>query len=248
MARLDIRLLHGLAAGAALLVLMGANAEGCGGEAPPPEETTEPGEPGQPCGPGEHLEVACPGHEPGCEEPPECIEVCVPDDVCPEGTFEELVCEPPMTEPGFPPEPGEPPLEPQLCLDPNGCEHETPPGPGQGECQLICVPHGECLPGEHEELICDEPIEPPHNFICLDPNGCEGPPPPPEPGECFSICVPDEECGPGEIIEWVCEPVEPYDFNEGEPPPPEECFPVCVPMHEPEPQPEPLPEPLPEPQ
>ena len=239
MARLDIRLLHGLAAGAALFVLMGANAEGCGGE-PPAETTEEPGDSGEsnePCGPGAHLELACPeyfpmhegepGHEPGCEEPPECIEICVPDEVCPEGTVEELVCGPPMTEPGHP--------GGQFCLNPNGCapwpnegegepppepwphegEGEVPPGPGEGACQLIC----------------DEPM--PEPFICLDPNGCELPPPPP--GECFDVCVPDA-CGPGQIEEWFCMPVEPpHNFpNEGEPPPPEECFPTCVPMPEPE--------------
>lgn len=207
------RLLHTALGIGAVMFLTGAQGDGCvGGQDPEPQPP-----PWEVCPPGSHLELVC---DPGCgdghrpdqggeavdflyseEDPtvrPEgCVEMCVPDSICPEGTYEETICE------GWG-------YDETLCLDPEGC----PQPPPQEECYTTCVPFNHCGPGEIEEWVC-ELVEP---GLCLDPQGC---PPPRE--DCYPICIPGEDwCGPyGEPIEicdqWGCwQECYPY---EGEPPP-----------------------------
>jgi hypothetical protein len=140
--------------------------------------------------------------------------MCVPDPICPDGFYEEWVCEG-----------GDMPVNDQsICLDPNGC----PPEPG--ECYPMCVPVDPCGPGFHEEWACTEPVEPQmgggmEEPSCNDPMGC--------PDQCYPICVPDNPCEPGYHEEWVCGPVTMeqsicLDPNGCEPGP-EECYPICAP-------------------
>ncbi len=176
---------------------------GCDDDVPYPGDPGDPGEPppdweGDPepawggtsgGGAGEPMTTYPP------EPPGECVEICVPDEVCPEGTYEEIVCE----GWGYGPEPTTP------CLDPNGCQ-EPPPPPGEEECYSTCVPIDICPPGEVEVWVCDEGDGQGGygQGICLDPQGCQEPPPP-EPGECYPICMP-QECPPGTQLDLVCDP------------------------------------------
>lgn len=235
----------------ALFVLMGAKGEGCfnGGDPTEDDGTAYP-EPPEPCPPGHHLELVCdePGcgddpypypdePPPGWEgqgagdpttwlppEPPppqECQEICVPDQVCPEGTVEEVVCT--GSGQGMEPYPGP-------CLDPMGCPE--PPPPPEEECYSTCVPIDVCPPGEVEVWVCDEGMSGGGGGICLDPQGCQEPPPP-EPGDCYPVCMPQEPV----CIAWevVCDPMDPMmgcweeciEYGDpgdpgdpGEPPPP----------------------------
>lgn len=231
------KLVHTAVGVAAVLLLTGANGEGCGGG----EETTQPPEPA--CPPGSHAELVCdhdcgevpvddgmgqynetdpqqpePQPEP-VPVPGECYTMCVPDSICPEGTYEETVCQ----GGGYEGDPGGMGEEPQsLCLDPEGCEEPEPP-PYWEECYTTCVPINNCGPGEIEEWVCETSME---EGVCLDPEGC---PQPPE--ECYPVCVPEEDwCGPyGEVVEvcdeWGCW---------------QECYPTMEEQpDEPPPEPEP---------
>ena len=156
-------------------------------------------------------------HEPGCDCGCGCYDICVPDEVCPPGSYEEWICEDPSQ-----------PLD--FCEDPNGC----PPEPGQ--CYPLCVPFEPCGPDMHEEWMCFGEPPPPPDGPCLHPDGCEPPPPPPE-DACELICVPNDGCGPDMHEEWICdEPPPPPDGPCLDPdgclppePGPEGCYPTCVP-------------------
>ena len=110
-------------------------------------------------------------------DPGDCYEICVPDNVCGEGFYEELVCEG-WCEEG-----------PNVCLDPEGCQDELPPDECYEECWSECLPVDACGPGFIEDWIC-EGSEP---TICFDPEGC----PPMDGGgdDCYPICIPDEGYG-----------------------------------------------------
>jgi hypothetical protein len=259
---------------AALFILMGAKGEGCfgggggGGEGGGDPEPPPPAE----CPPGMHAELVCDDH--GCDDDPwmddgpnegggaeaswyddqpptvpgDCEEICVPDDVCPEGSYEELVCNggpepPPPTGGGG-----------GICLSPEGCGQGGEPGypdyPDQGweeECFSVCVPYDECGPGHHEEWVCEEPE--PYPGPCLSPGGCQGEPGDPGPEECFPICVPDGEiCPPGMEPDSQCDEYGCWEEclpNGGECPPEllpmtvcdeNGCWDECVPYEEAPPQ------------
>lgn len=185
----------------ATCVLMGANDEGCGGDEPvePPPEA---------CPPGHHVEMVCDddcGPKPldHNQQDPSCYETCVPDSICPDGTYEEWVCE------GG---------DDVVCLGLDCPE----PQPREEKCYPTCVP---CGPGMREEWICEVRPEPlPDPMIeCNDP-GCD-PVPPPE--ECYSTCVPIEGCEPGYHEEWICE-ARPYE-DPNNTPPEDVCYPICTP-------------------
>ena len=181
-----------------------------------------PGYPGQPGEPGDPNDPAIPETDIGTsssvttggggETPPypgECVEICVPDNPCPEGFYEELICEGWCE--GYPGEPN----DPGICLDPEGCEGEIPEPPPGGECfeecWTECIPVDNCGPGYVEEWVCEDVPQP--EGLCLDPQGCPEPPP----GECYPICVPDGGwCGPDAELIVVCD-----DWGCWE-----ECFPI----------------------
>ena len=174
-----IRLFESLVAASALLVLTGAKGEGCipGEAAGESEETTETI---QICEPGFHLEPVCTFE--GCAESddptacrePQCEDTCVPDQACPEGTVEQLVCsEPqPVDDSGVdcegdycePPPPPEDcwleclPIEPcppdmiaqEICLPDDGDPTTAEP------CRIECLPALVCAPGEHAETVCTD--------------------------------------------------------------------------------------------
>jgi len=221
MRSLTIRLVQGLCVMGAMVVLTGANGEGCSA----PGETdggTEPSEP-NPCEPGTHLELICDDHpcdddgvvSPGDDDgvvsnhggdgpgldggglPGEnCYEECVPDEVCPPGTQEELICAEPMPYPDCGP-------------DEEFCDAPPPPEPGE-DCFIECVPIDDCGPGFYQEWVCEDyaggdPGDPdgavPLSMPCYEDEYCE--PPPPE--ECFPICLPIDDCGPGSHEEFICD-------------------------------------------
>jgi hypothetical protein len=217
-----------LVASTAMVFLTAADGGSCNpGDPPPPPEP----EPTEPCAPGHHLELVCPGEGVYGPQPmttgaggegaygPEpstttgvggsspgcgCQEICVPDGMCPPGEIETWICE----DPGYP--------EPSFCLDPNGC----PPTP-EPQCYPVCQPIDPCGPGAHEEWICSDAGP------CPDPMTC----PEPEP-YCEPICVPDGLCGPGMHEEWTCTEPEPWSpclDPAGCPPPEPYCEPTCVP-------------------
>lgn len=225
--------------------LTGADGNGCDIDQtpePPPQPSTSGGGEGF-CPLDHHIEVICDdapmGNPPpqqgggggmpgpwnemttvgGGPPPPtpggSCVEVCVPDGMCPPGHDEVWICD---DEP-CPGEGASPNFPHEVCLDPNGCFEEP------GQCYPTCVPSDPCGPGAHEEYVCEwaEPpmTEPP--FPCLDPNGCAPPEPTEPPMEvCTSICVDDELCGPGMHEEWEC----PGDgMGQGM----NDCFSTCVP-------------------
>ena len=85
--------------------------------------------------------------------PPEaCYLTCVPDGVCPPGTYEQTVCE------GWDGQ-GEPPPEPI--------------------CWTECVGEPTCPPGQHQEIECyPDSVDGPCQLVCVD----DGEPvPPPQP-------------------------------------------------------------------
>lgn len=236
MRALMIRGLQGLCLAGAMVVLTGANGEGCSPPGDPGDPVDPPVEPPNPCEPGTHLELICEPHpcddypvvhhgeEGGDQEPghpgepidENCFEACVPDDVCPEGTQEQLICIEPM------PYPDEP-----VCIQENGepCDDvPPPPPPPEEECFVECVPIDDCGPGFYQEWICEgyvegDPGDPdgdaPLSMPCYDDDDGNCEPPPPE--ECYPICLPVDECGPGFHEEFICE--------EPPQPPPEPCDP-----------------------
>ncbi len=203
------RFWHAVLGAGAVLFATGAHGDGCGGGG----ETEPQPPPWEACPPGSHLELVC---GPGCDDhgpyegealpynpddprqsPDSCVEMCVPDSICPEGTYEETICE------GW--------ADEGLCFDPQGCPHPEPP---PETCYTTCVPIGPCGPGETEAWVCEEVADP---AMCFDPEGC---PPPRE--QCYPVCIPSDDCGPdGEPVElcddWGCwQECGPYG---GDPPP-----------------------------
>jgi hypothetical protein len=197
MRSISIKLVQGLAAIGAVMLLTGANGGGCGGgSGGGGGNGAGPGEPPpEPCPDGTHLDVVC--HDSGCEDPPQCYEECVPDGECRPDTEPVVVC-------GgggmVPPDPG--------CDDDGNCAEpltypepppdEPPPDkPLPDDCWVECVPIDNCGPGFYEEWVCEDggPDQP----VC---SGIDCPPPP-EPF-CYPICVPIDTCGPGYHEEWVC--------------------------------------------
>ncbi len=214
------RKLKNLAFGvAATFALMGADGDGCQlGDVlvdPPPEPQPEP------CPQGMHLDVVCDTHACDDGQPGDCYEICVPEQVCPEGTYEEWIC----AEPAQPGDMG-------FCMDPEGCFDD----PTVGGCYPICVPVDLCGPGMHEEIHCEG-------------DGWDDPqPPPPPPGDdgmgghspgddgMGGHSPGDDGMGgysPGEpeLPEPPPDepPPDPMEVPVPPPPPPGECFPICVP-------------------
>ena len=143
--RLATRRLWHLPVGAvAVLLLTGANGEGCGGE--PSEESGYTSSGGMseawayfegPCPEGMHMEWECDVQPTAVTDPqgdtPEphtispgsnCAPLCVPDDPCPEGMHLEWVCEAHGT----------------AVTDPQGDTTPTTPCSPEPECTQICVP------------------------------------------------------------------------------------------------------------
>lgn len=225
MRSISIKVVQGLATVGAVMILTGANGEGCGGgsggggtgggepQPPPPE----------PCPPGYHVELVC--YDSGCNDPPECIEECVPDNTCADGSEPILVC-------GGPPEPGCNGMEGEDC-DPQS-DPNDPTMPPPDDCWLECPPVDVCGPGYYEEWICDdggvqgggqEPDGGMDEPVC---NGMDCPPPP-EPN-CYPVCLPLDVCPPGYHEEFICYGGGGSDPNDPNQPPYEEyCDIQCVP-------------------
>jgi hypothetical protein len=233
------RFQHGLLAAAAIFVLMGAKGEGCGGGG----GGGDPGDPPEPpppleCDPGFHVETVC---DDSCNG--ECHDECVPDALCPDGTYEQWVCAgdevvcmgdgcPPPPEPScwvecVPIDSCGPGWHEQWVCDPMQADPSLPP---EEQCYLTCVPDDTCGPGEHEEWICDD-VGPCSHDKCV-----EGPA---LSEQCdlgiATICQVDPYCCEvawdaicvsevASVLGQTCG--DPSDY----PPPPEQiCGPVCVP-------------------
>lgn len=228
---------RGVLAVGAFFVLTGANGEGCGG---PGDDGQGGGGTSPPCPPGTHSELVCNECDGACHEE------CVPDEVCPDGSVLEYVCQPVEPTPCVDGDPscligGEcfpicVPIDPcgpdaheeWVCgpvpLEQDGMDPGMPP---PEECYPICVPNDPCGPGYHEEWICAQ-----------EAGGMEDPGAASEPGGCFPVCVPDPICGPGYHEEVICNGGDDGSTSSvaaggGEDPgmqiPPDECIVTCVP-------------------
>ncbi|MBI4704524.1 MAG: hypothetical protein HY744_25760 [Deltaproteobacteria bacterium] len=208
-----------LVAAVSITALMGADAEGCGGAATDPVADEGEGQApaGLVCEPGFHVDAVCEpkqgpkGEQKGEEakdDGPKCHEACVPDGVCPRGTWEHLVCGGPPPKPGKPGEKLDEDAKPLPFLgkEKGGGDEagEKPPLPG--ECAVKCIPFDRCAPRFHMELVCKEPSkEEPKPEPKGEPEeeGKPGKPELPPPG-CKELCVPDPICPPDLIERVVC--------------------------------------------
>ncbi len=216
-----VRTIQGVLAFGALVVLTGAKGD-CGGLVDGDgDDDGQGGSTPIECEPGSHLETKC--DEYGII----CWDECVPDELCPDGTVLDYVCDP---------------LEPTDCMDPN----QPDCGGGGGQCYPVCVPVDPCGQGYHEEWVCDPGIpencdQPPPGCypICVPDNNC-GPGmheewvcdqdmDPNNPDPCYPICVPDPICGPGFHEEIVCNEPDPMQPQDDPMLPPGECIVTCVP-------------------
>ena len=205
-------LVRSLLIGSALTVLMGANAEDCGGVVSEDDGGVEPNEcvaPPAQCPPGTRPSATC-------DDQGNLINFeCVPEVVCPDGTPAVPVnCQPTM-------DPAQPEVCDWVCEPPNGCPPGTHPElvcdpcdeNGMADnCYEQCVPDGMCPPGTHPEQVCED--QPPPS---MDPNDPMVPPP-----QCWDQCVPDDQCPPGSEPQVVCE----YDPMTQE----ERCYTTCTPV------------------
>jgi hypothetical protein len=126
------------------------------------------------------------GYDPGAppiEPTGECQEICVPDDVCPEGSYEQIVCG------GY-----SEPNQGGLCLDPNGCDPQLEPPPVE-ECYSVCMPYEPCGSGGEGYVVCDD-------WGCWEECGWNECPPGSEPFVecdeygCWETCFGDDDVPP----------------------------------------------------
>lgn len=196
MRSISIKVVQGVAAIGAVMLLTGANGGGCGGGSGGGSGGGGPVEPPpEPCPDGTHLDVVC--YDSGCNDPPQCYEECVPDGECGPDTEPVVVC-------GgggmVPPDPGCD--DGANCAQPLTYPEPNPDAPPPDDCWVECHPIDNCGPGFYEEWVCEDgngsggmgPDQP----VC---NGMDCPPPEPL---CYPICVPIDSCGPGYHEEWVC--------------------------------------------